>query len=159
MRCGGRCTRWVALAASSHATAICDKDWLQVYSLATQVCSHSSAMTHSGWLQVPCRSRWLERQTTYTPCSLSVFAPCWVRSLLARGQSFALPIHRCRSRCSGIYDRVLSWCAVPCCAMSPQELSDIRELTSCLADDSAIELWGKVGTAHLASLLTAAAHM
>jgi hypothetical protein len=40
-----------------------------------------------------------------------------------------------------------------------QVLSDVRGLTSLLADDSAIELWGKVGTAHLASLLTAAAHM
>jgi hypothetical protein len=47
--------------------------------------------------------------------------------------------------------------AVLCCAML-QVLSDVRGLTSALADDSAIELWGKVGTAHLASLLTAAAH-
>ena len=54
------------------------------------------------------------------------------------------------------YCAAMSCYAVLCCE---QELSDIRELTSCLADDSAIELWGKVGTAHLASLLTAAAHM
>jgi hypothetical protein len=47
--------------------------------------------------------------------------------------------------------------AVLCCAML-QVLSDVRGLTSALADESAIELWGKVGTAHLASLLTAAAH-
>jgi hypothetical protein len=33
-----------------------------------------------------------------------------------------------------------------CCAVlrCEQELSDIRELTSCLADDSAIELWGLI---------------
>lgn len=48
------------------------------------------------------------------------------------------------------------FCLVTLCLW--QVLSDVRSLTACLAEDSAVDLWGKVGTAHLASLIAAAAH-
>jgi hypothetical protein len=75
----------------------------------------------------------------------------------------------CAELCHGVLRRVLCSavlcimsCAVLCRAVlccAEQVLSDISGLTSALSDDSAVDLWGKVGTAHLASLTAEAVRM